>query len=316
MIYRKYKLVIFSLALLLCGSMYGSATRAQSSSGLQYNPDRVPWTDLTFHAKNFWVEVSTHVELISLPAAEAEALLLPSPKGAPVKPTTPQAFQMTINTTIDPKFRSPVNIYNRIWFNPMDASALGRIRMRRGEDDFKKMYRFTDRGVFRHQLEPKDKKEAVLDPEKWTNIKDSFYPYDLTRLECGGVTERSVLIYILSAADISNLNHSFALCAFGKRQLHRVKLKQEGIYPLSVNFIEKTRQNEIRKEESINAIKIAISTEPMESDLSEAENFSFLGLHKDISIYIDPTTHFPIQVSGIIPTVGKVQLELSEAQIK
>ena len=47
-----------------------------------------------------------------------------------------------------------------------DASALGRIRLLRGEDDFKKIYRFTDRGDFRHCLEPKDESQTRLAPEK------------------------------------------------------------------------------------------------------------------------------------------------------
>jgi hypothetical protein len=50
----------------------------------------------------------------------------------------------------------------------------------------------------------------------------------------------------------------------------------------------------------------------MESDLNAVENFSFLGLHQDISIYIDPTTRLPIQVSGIIPSLGKAELKLNE----
>jgi hypothetical protein len=292
--------------------MYAGAAHAQMSSRLQYDQSRVPWIDLSFHAKNTWVEVSTHIELISLPAAEVEALLLVSPKGAAVKTAMPCASQMTISTTIAPKFRSPVNLYNRIWFNPMDASVLGRIMLRRGEDDFKKIYRFTDRGVFRHQLEPKDKQEATLDPEKWTAIKDSFYPYDLTRLECSCVTEPSVLIYILHAAAISKMNDPLSVCVFGKRQLHRVSLQREGTFPVSVSFIEKRQQGEIRKEERDNAIKIEVKAEPMKSDLNEVENFSFLGLHQDISIYIDPTTRLPVQVSGIIPTLGKAELKLNE----
>jgi hypothetical protein len=317
MTYRKCKLVVFSLALMLCSSMYGNAARAQSSSGFQYDPNRVPWTDLTFHAKNFWAEVSTSVELISLPAAEAEALLLPSPKGAPIKPAAPQVYQMTINTTIEPKFRSPVSIYNRIWFNPTDAAALGRIWLRRGEDDYKKIYRFTRQGVFRHQIEPKNMKEALLAPENWSNESDNFYAYDPAKLGCSGITERSLLIYMLSAADnISKTGNPLSLCVFDKRQLHRVKLQQEGTYPISVNFVEKAQQKEIRKEERIDALKIAINAKPMESDLNEVENFSFFGLHEDISIYIDPQTALPIQVSGIIPTVGSAHLKLVEVGLK
>jgi hypothetical protein len=316
MIYRQYKQVVFSLWLLLCCSLYGVAAQAQSPLRLQYDPGRVPWTELSFHAKNFWVEVSTDVQLISLPAAEVEALLLLSPKGTPLKPATTQVAQMTINTTIDPKFRSSVTIYNRIWFNSTDASAVGRIRMRRGEDDFKKIYRFTDRGVFRHQLEPKDKKEAALDPEKWTDIKDSFFPYELGLLGCGVATERSLLIYILSASAISEMNKTLSLCVFGKRQLHRVRLQQEGTYPISVSLIAKSQTKEIRTAEKVNAIKIAISAEPMKSDLNEVENFSFLGLHNDIAIYLDPSRFLPLRVTGIIPTLGEVELNLREARLK
>jgi hypothetical protein len=178
----------------------------------------------------------------SLRASDLDAVLLASPQGIPIKPQTSSAAEMTINTTIDPRFRSPVKIHNRIWFNPTDASALGRARLRRGDDNFKKMYRFTEQGVFRHRIEPKNKKEASLEPEQWTDIKDSFYPYDLTRLGCPFVSERSLLVFILSAADFSRNNEPLSLCVFGKRQLHRVQLQKRGRYPLSVNYIEKTQQ--------------------------------------------------------------------------
>ena len=124
-----------------------------------------------------------------------------------------------------------------------------------------------------------------------------------------------MLIYILSAAAISMSNDPLSLCVFGKRQLHHVQLQKKGIYPLRVNYTERTQQNDTHKEGTINAIKIAISAEPMASDLKEAENFSFLGFHKDISIYIDPASNLPLQASGIISTVGKVKLKMFEAQI-
>jgi len=243
-------------------------------------------------------------------------LLLPSPKGAPIRPVTPQVSQMTINTTIDPKFRSPVNIYNRIWFNPTDAFALGRVRLRRGEDEFKKMYRFTNQGVFRHQIEPKDRKEALLAPENWTNANDNFYAYDPERLGCSGVTERSLPIYILSATDISKIGNPVSLCVFGKRQLHHVQLRVEGKHRLKADYFEKSQGNKVRIEKEVEALKIAIEAEPMESDLIDPENFSFLGFQKDIAIYIDPATHLPLLASGIISGVGKVDLTLHEAQLK
>jgi hypothetical protein len=290
----------------------GPAARAQSFSQLELNPKHVQWTGLSFHAKNFWVEVSTRVELKSFPVADIEAALLATPIGTPVKTAKTEVYQMAINTTIDPRFRSPVRIHNNIWFNPKDTAALGRIRLRRGDDHFKKTYRFTDRGVFRHRIEPKNKKEASLKPDRWTDIKDSFYPYDLTRLGCPFVSERSLLVFILSAVDFSRNNAPLLLCVFGKRQLHRVQLQKQGLTPLGVNYIEKTQQTTIRKEGTINTLKVTIAAEPMDSELKQAENFSFLGFHSNIAIYIEPTSRLPIQAAGVIPTIGTAQLKLNE----
>jgi hypothetical protein len=276
---------------------------------------RISWTQLSFFAKNYWVEVSTDIQLRSIAASKLNALLLTSPKGNPIQPATPETAQMTINTTIDPRFRSPVSIHNRIWFNPTDASALGRIRLRRGEDDFKKMYRFTEQGVFRHRMEPKDDSEARLDPENWTDIKDTFYPYDIDQSGCPVVSERSLLLIALSACAMSGDNKPLTICVFGKRQLHRVELRKAGTQAIRVDYVEKSGQNEIRREGTIQATKVVISTQPVNSLSEDPENFSFLGFHKDINVYIEPASGLPIQASGVIPSIGKADLMLKEAAV-
>jgi uncharacterized protein YjaZ len=91
-----------------------------------------------------------------------------------------------------------------------------------------------------------------------------------------------------------------------------VQLQKQGVYPLSVNYIEKTQQATIRKKGTINTLKITITAESMNSALKEAENFSFLGFHRNIVIYIEPSSHLPIQASGDIPTIGTTQLKLNE----
>jgi hypothetical protein len=289
---------------------------AQSNRPLRIDATRISWTQLSFFAKNYWVEVSTDIQLRSMAASELDALLLKSPKGNPIQSVTPEAAQMTIDTTIDPRFRSPVNIHNRIWFDPTNASALGRVRLRRGEDDFKKMYRFTQKGVFRHRIEPTNAEEAMLEPEKWTDIKDTFFPHDTDRLECPVVSERSLLIIALSAYAMSRDNKPLTICVFGKRQLHRVQIHKEGTQSIKVDYIEKKQESEIRKDSSVRALKMVITAQPIPPHLEDPENFSFLGLHRDICVYIEPASGLPITVSGIIPTVGKVDLELQEVRLK
>ena len=112
------------------------------------------------------------------------------------------------------------------------------------------------------------------------------------------------------------MSNSSALCVFGKRQLHRVQLRKEGTLPLKINYIEKSRQVETRKEGTVNVQKITITAQPIETDSEEVENFSFLGLHKDITLYLEPHTGLLLQASGIIPTVGKADLKLQKAWVK
>jgi hypothetical protein len=154
MIFTRNNIGIFCLAILLGFGAQARPAGAQPISHLKLDSRRVPWTALSFYAKNFWIEVSTDIQIKSRRAYDLDGVLPASPKGVPIKPQAPLVNEMTINTTIDPRFREPVKMHNRIWFDPTDASALGRIRLRRGEDDFKKTYRFTDQGVFRHRIEP------------------------------------------------------------------------------------------------------------------------------------------------------------------
>jgi hypothetical protein len=309
-------LTFFCLTMLLWLGTYNSPAGAQSISHLSIDPHRVPWSQLSFQAANFWVAVSSEIQLSWPSASELDAVLLKTPRGNPIQPASAQAACIIIQTTIDHRLRSPVNIFNRIWFDPADGAALGRIRVRRGQDDFKKIYRFTDQGVFRHRIEPKDNTEAILEPEKWTDVKDTFYPYDRLQLDCGAVSERSLLIYILSAAPIIENNKPLSLCVFDKRTLHRVTLQTTGNRSIPTDYLVTNGQVETPKKGRIMATEVSISAEPIESDQLEAENFSFLGFQEDISIHIDPVHHLPIQISGTIPTVGKTHLRLTKVEMK
>ena len=299
----------------LAGFGTGSS-RAQSFTNLALDGGRVSWSKLSFSAKSLAVAVTVEMQLKALPAAEVEAVLIASPRGVAIQPSTPDAWQSVVNMIIDPIFRSPVKLMNEVWFNPEDAAALEWVRLDRGEDDQKKIYRFTREGVFRHRIEPANRQEAKQKPEKWTDVKDSFYSYNLARLGCPNVSENQLLIYIISAAVNSLSRQPLSLCVFGKKQLHNIRLRSGGIEALKVDFIEKRAQGEVRRQGKVEALKIMIEATPMEADQEEVEEFSFLGFHKDIAIYLDPVSRLPIQASGFLPTIGQVDLKLSEARLK
>ena len=313
---RKKILILFLLFFFTQYKDFSNSTWAQSYSLLKLDADRVPWTHLSYQAKTFWVEVSTQIRLESMPATEVEASLLSSPQGVPLKASIPESYKIALDMSVDSIFHSPIKVVNRVWFNPHDATALGRLRLKRGDDDFKKVYRFTKQGVFRHRREPKDQQETPQDPENWTDLRDTFYSYNLAKLGCPNVSERLLLVYIVSAAEILKSEKPLSLCVFGKRQLHRAQLRPLGLQSLKVDFVEKNQQAEVRRQGKIDVFKIALETQPLESNLEKPENFSFLGFHEDIVFFIDPVSNLPIQISGKIPRVGKSTLKLNEVQLR
>ncbi len=306
--------IFFSMVIPLTG--FSNSTQAQSYSQVKLDPKQVPWTQLSYRIKNFSAEVNVKIQLESLPTAEVEAALISSPQGVPIKAWSPESNRITVHYNVDSIFKPPVETINQVWFNPKDATVLGRIRLRRGKADFKKIYRFTEQGVFRHRREPIDQQETSKPPEKWTDLKDSFYTYDRDQLGCSNVTERMVLIYIASAAEISKSMQPLSFCVFGRRQLFHVRLKPEGFHSLKVDFIETKQQSEIRRRGEVGALKIALEIQPLASNLKEIEDFSFLGFQEDIAIFIDPVSDLPLQISGKIPMVGNLTIKLHEVQLR
>jgi hypothetical protein len=147
--------------------------------------------------------------------------------------------KITVNTIINSMLQPPVKSVDHLWFDPQDATALGRDSLRQGDEDFKKVYRFTRQGVFRHQKEPKDPKEASKEPDQWTKVIDRFYAYDLDRLGCPNIVDRLLMTYIASASEMLDHNQPLSLCVFGKRQLFQVKLRPAGLQSIKINYIEK-----------------------------------------------------------------------------
>jgi hypothetical protein len=316
MVIRKL-LLSFVLLICLIGLRDGSSSSwAQSYSQLELDAKRIPWVRLFYQAQSFMVDVTVDMHLESLSADEVRAALIESHQGTVLPIPSIGAYKLTNDIVVDSIFQPPVKIVNQVWFDPVDATALGRIRLRQGEDDQKKVYRFTQQGVFRHRKEPKDQKEAQKVPEKWTDVKDSFYSYSLDQLGCINVSERLLLTYIVSAVEGLENNKPLVLCIFGKRQLFRVQLKSAGLHPVEIDFVEKKQLTEHRRQDEVEAHKIILESQPLEADLDEVENFSFLGFQKNIALFVHTASRLPVQISGEIPMAGKVTVKLHEVQLR
>jgi hypothetical protein len=293
-----------------------NTNQAQSFSDLKLDPERVVWSDLSFKAQNFLVICAIEVRLESFPAAAVEASLMATPQGIPIQTSAPTIDRVTVNTTIDPLFGPAVTLRNQVWFDPESAHALQRIRFRRGEDDFQKMYRFTGKGVYRLRREPDGKKEVLLAPEQWTDVRESFYPYDPGQIGCTSVTESSVIPYIIASERLSQDSEPLDLSVFHKRLLHHVQIVPSGVKQYEIHYTERSKRGEVKKQGIIDALRLSLRARALTTIEGEDEDFSFLGLKGDITITIDSGSGIPVQISGDIPTIGRVALKLYDVRLR
>ena len=289
---------------------------AQSLSRLDLDPQRVLWSDLSFGAQGTLVDLAMDIRLAPFPKAEFDAIWRTYPQSIQLPSVGQEVDDLEVSRVIDYIFSRPVRLWNRVLFDPKQASSLYRVRLRRGQDDIERAYWFSGEGVHRLRRMPKTKAEASLAPAKWTDVDTSYYPYDPTRRDCPQITDPVLIIYLVSAAPFNQEGDVLTMCVFGKQQLHMVQLAYQRLENLEVDYSLTSGEGKVHKKGKVDGLRITVESEPMISDKKNAENFSLLGMHEDIAIYIDPRLRIPLQVSGKIPTVGLVTLKLSEVKMK
>jgi hypothetical protein len=274
--------------------------------------DRVAWSSVELYGSRLGNSVTVTIELARLPAAGIDKGFLPSPQGRPYAASGPEVMLIEVRTRIEPLALSPVTLESRVWFAPREALPLQRFRSRRGEADFDQSFRFTHEGVFRRQLEPRTPAETPLPAARWTKTDESFYAYP------GGPapTETSLLIYILSAADFAAGGEPLVLNVFNRRQFHQVALRADPARSLPADLTVRKPGSEAQVQRTVTAVPVRLESRPLDPQAREKEDFSFLGLKNDIVLFIEKDSRLPVQVNGMIPGVGHVELRAREIKLK
>ncbi len=291
--------------------------KGNTAFAFEVDEEKILWDHLSYRAKSIFGKVSTEVHFVAVPVEETAALLIKDPAGVALQPAGETIFTLTVVSNINPLFGSDEILKTKSWFDPNGAGALQRVRLRQGQDKWHKSYRFTKKGVFRLRKEPKDSREEDWSWYQWTKTKASFYPFDAAGMGCFDVLEPSGLLMIASVLELLETDTPLHLCVFNKKQLHQVKVSVNGPRRLKLNYLEISMTKQTRRNRSVDAIKISFQPRPLNLKKNEEpEDFSFLGLKGDFDIYVDPDSRLPVQVSGKISTVGKLDIRLIEVELK
>jgi hypothetical protein len=240
--------------------------------------------------------------------------LIAVPGGGAVHASGATVFSIKVHSNIKPLIGFDEILKTQSWIDSNAATALQRIRLRLGRETWQKSYRFTDKGVYRLRIKPRDTREDELPPEQWTKARDSFYPYDAAGSGCSAVLESSSLLMVASVIKQMKPDTRLQLCVFNKQQLHQVQVSVDGLRTVKVDYLEKSGTHQTRRNNAIEAIKISFQPRSLALNSEDPEEFSFLGLKGDFDIYVDPDFGFPIQVSGKTAIFGKIDVRLQTVE--
>ena len=113
-------------------------------------------------------------------------------------------------------------------------------------------------------------------------------------------------LYVKTPADQPRL-----LCVFNKKQVYQVKVSAGGTRRLKLNYRDHSKTQPSPRETWVDAVKISFQPRPLNAIKDEVpEDFSFFGLKGDFAVYIDPDIRLPVQISGRISAIGKLNIQL------
>jgi len=303
--------MVFSVALAVGGLSIPAA--ATGGAEPELDPTGVAWSRLVFEGQRSVGRTTMAVELKALAVADAEADLVASPHPPAMSPDGGRAALMSAEIDAILPFKRK-HWTGRTWFRPVDGAALQRIRYKPGKDGSNKTYRYSEGGVYRIRAEPRGSREARRGPERWTDVRESYYPYGAVREGCATVSDPFVLLYLVSAADLS-VGDALSVCVFNKKGLYRATLKPVESERIKAHYVEGPgkRGNQVDREAV--ALKILLTAQPVPGSAGKLEGFEFLGLEGGVEILVDSESGLPLEIRGTLPEIGRLAFRLVEATV-
>lgn len=311
---RKIKQIIcYAFALAIVAASVLSVSAAEP---VRTPRESVPWKALTFSASKWLNEIDTRIEISSVAAAEAAKAAVVSNQGKPLAASSPRIQQIEIATTINPTIGATVDLSKKFWFDSHRGRVLFGESQRTGQEEYLRRFRFTSQGVYRFRREPASGAEAPLASAHWSDVKASFYAYDLAKWTCQSVLEPSILIYMLNQLEFTSADPSMNFCVFHKRHLFRVNVRSKGVQAIEMDFTEVSEGKSVDRKETFKAHKLMMTATPLGDYGGEVQDFSFLGFKENIALYFDPVSRLPLMISGRIPTVGQAVMKLKKCELR
>ncbi len=277
-----------------------------------YPRHNASWTDLTLEGSKLFTDIELHMQLRP---ADCKPDDLPQ-EGETESDNCPGTADDNILLSIRSSGKGPgfseEKYEENIMFNKTTFHPYTRIRMSNVKEKWVKNYYWEETGVRRQKITPANSRENKQSQNTWTKRSESFYLYPKEADECSTISDPSLLLYILSTLESDVQQESIKICMFGKKQLHRLTIRQGQSSQLKASYTKSSPSQEVYVKGQRSPFVFSIGVETFAPGDGKQEEFSLFGLHEDIRIYIDPEYHLPLRVSGKNNSIGKLVLNLTK----
>ena len=260
MIRLRYFIAVIVLLIFWDLFLFASSSQTQCFTARELDVNTVFWNRLVYKTKTFFGKVTIEVQQKTQPVNEDESIFITSPTGRAMQNSDSDLFYINVSSVIKPLIGTTEFVNSQAWYDPMAFSVLQRTRLRQGKEKWQKIYRFSNKGVYRLRKKPSGTVESNLPLDRWTNVEGSFYSYGLGVDNCTRVIEPSILLYFVSKSKLEEKDSPLNLCVFGKKQLHQVQIRKEGIKRLKINYIEESKENSTLRKGETETVKFSFTT--------------------------------------------------------
>ena len=276
---------------------------------------KVPWSDLIFKGSKYLTSFKVEMQLESMADSSGN---ISSPAGRELGTcpnTVHDGMLLTIKSTSQ-GLGDEDKYEERVWFKEQDGLPYKRNRLNQGDGFWVKTYCWEEMGVRRQKVVPKNLAEEQQPQTLWSERTESLYRYPENRTGCSTISDPALILYKVSNLAPFIGHDPLQLCVFGKKQLHRLTIRQEGAPPLEVAYtVRSATQKETVVEGRIVPLVYAVTSENIATANQTPEAFSLFGLQKDIRIYLDPEKGIPVRISGTVSRIGTLDLEMQNATV-
>lgn len=274
-----------------------------------FDPERIAWRELRFGAHKAGISATVHVRLDAAPAGSvAPAASLAEGGGAPVRPVAGEVW-------LESTTRLPGRTFlARELVDASRATVLKIVDTETGARHHRKTYTLEPRGFALELVEPASLSEMFLPPERWTRLIRTFtaYPADLQSMS--RITGPAGLLYAASAANLTSPGDEMTINVLVQTQVERVTVRVEGVQSVQLDYQETSGGATGNVKEESNALRLVVQSEPVGEASSSV--FRIFGLGGDVELLWDPVRRLPVELSGQVRLLGRVQVRLTAATLR